>query len=102
MKTPKEMKFDGAMMDIYRRAKDECDYNATRFLQMLLEHRGLKTAKILINAPHVSDGYTALWERKRLDLTVEALIIKPEWDALFTDEERAIAKERLVKYEHKF
>ncbi len=102
MKTAKEMKFDGAMMDIYRRAKEECDYNATRYLQMLLEHKGLKTAKILINAPHVSDGYTALWERQRLDLTVEALIIRPEWDELFTDEERAIAKERLKEYKYNF
>ena len=98
MKTAIEMRFDGAMMDIYRRAKNECDYNATRFLQMLLDYKGLKTAKILINAPHVSDGYTALWERKRLDLTVEALIIKTEWNDLFTDEERAIAKDRLLKY----
>src|SRR3990170_8999595 len=93
MKTAKEMKFDGEMMNIYRRAKDECNYIATRYLKMLLDHGGLKTAKILINAPHVSDGYTALWERKRLDLTVEALIIKTEWNDLFTDEERAIAKD---------
>ncbi len=98
MKTAKEMKFDGEMMDIYRRAKEECDYNATRYLQMLLDHGGLKTAKILINAPHVSDGYTALWERKRLDLTVEALILKSEWNDFFTDEEIAIAKKRLSDY----
>lgn len=98
MRTGKEMKFDKAMMDIYRRALDECNYNAMRFLQMLHEHRGLITAKILINAPHVSDGYTALWERNRLDLTVEALIIQPEWNEFFTDEERAIAKKRLLEY----
>jgi len=36
--------FDMAMMGIYRRAKSEAGYNATRFLQMLQEHRGLETA----------------------------------------------------------
>lgn len=40
---------------------------------MLHEHGGLQTARILIHAATVSEGYTALWERG-LDLTVEALI----------------------------
>ena len=102
MKTVKEMKFDKSMMDIYRRAKDECNYNATRYLGMLLDHGGLKTAKILINASNVSDGYTALWERKRLDLTVEALILNSEWDEYFTDEERDIARKRLIEYKYDF
>jgi hypothetical protein len=63
-----ERQFDVAMMDIYHRAKHEAGYNATRYLQMLQEHGGLGTAKILLHSLHVSDGYTALWERDRLDL----------------------------------
>jgi hypothetical protein len=102
MKTLKEMNFDRAMLAIYQRAKDECDYNATRYLQMLMEHGGLETAQILINSSHVSDGYIALWERKRLDLTVEALVLQPEWQELFTDTERDIARKRLLDYEFKF
>jgi hypothetical protein len=73
-----EAKFDGAMMNVYRRALSECHYNATRFLQMLYDHRGLETARILLHASGVSEGYIALWERKRLDLTVEALILAVE------------------------
>jgi hypothetical protein len=42
--------FDKAMFAIYRRAKDEANYNATIFLQMLTETDGLTTAKTLINA----------------------------------------------------
>jgi len=42
-----EARFDDAMMDVYLRALNECDYKATRFLQMLHEHRGLETARIL-------------------------------------------------------
>jgi hypothetical protein len=36
-----------------------------------------------------------LTEEGRLDLTVEALVLKPEYAALFTDVERSIAARRL-------
>ncbi|MBU1261083.1 MAG: hypothetical protein KJ757_07310 [Planctomycetes bacterium] len=97
-----EKEFDVAMMDIYQRAKKEAKYNGTRYLQMLHENRGLRTAQILLHAPNVSDGYTALWERKRLDLTVEALIIQKKWHPLFSDREREIARKRLEDYEYEF
>lgn len=86
-----EQDFHSEMVTIYTRAKKECDYNATRFLQMLSEHGGLETAKRLIGADNVSDGYTALWEFKRLDLTVEALILRQPWNGLFSAEELEIA-----------
>jgi hypothetical protein len=94
--------FDKAMFEIYRRAKAEANYNATIFLQMLTDTDGLTTAKTLINAPKESDGYTALYMRGRLDLTVEAVVTEnPKWIALFTDDEIAKAKKRLLKYEYK-
>jgi hypothetical protein len=94
-------RFNLAMWNIYKRAKYEAKYNATRYLQMLNEHEGLETAHILINAPTVSEGYTALWERGRLDLTVEALIWdNPEYHELFTENELRIAKKRLIDYQY--
>jgi len=93
-----ESDFEDAMMDVYRRALSECDYKATRFHHMLHEHRGLETARILLHAAGVSEGYIALWERKRLDLTVESLILNHKWEALFTEKERAIARRRLAEY----
>jgi hypothetical protein len=97
-----EARFDAAMMSIYRRALNECGYRATRFLQMLYDHRGLETARILLHASNVSDGYVALWERKRLDLTVEALILGSEWQSLFSDQELEIARKRLAEYGYTF
>ena len=82
--------FDGAMFDIYRRAKAEANYTANIFLQMLTDNGGLATAKTLINAAKPSDGYTALYERQRLDLTVEAVVIEnARWHPLFADAELA-------------
>lgn len=93
-----DVRLDGAMLDIYRRAKAEAGYNATRYLQMLDVHRGVEKARILLRAHDVSEGYLALWKRGRLDLTVEALVLKPEFERLFTDDERAIAHQRLTDF----
>jgi hypothetical protein len=96
-----EARFDDAMMEIYRRAKSEAKYPASSYFQMLIEHRGVATAKILLHSDAVSEGYTALWERGRLDLTVEALIYDhPEYHSLFTDEEHQIARCRLEAYKY--
>ncbi len=91
--------FDGAMFDIYRRAKSEAKYNATVFLRMLTERGGLATAKALVNAPNVSEGYGHLYERGRLDLTVEALIVENvRWSGLFDESELDRAHSRLKQY----
>jgi hypothetical protein len=81
-----EARFDQAMMRIYIRAKNEAGYSATRYLQMLHDRRGLETARILVLPDQPSEGYTALWERGRLDLTVEALVLQREWQPLFAQE----------------
>ena len=60
---------------------------------MLTEHGGVETARRLL--PQMSDGFTELWKRNRLDLTVEALVVQLKWDELFSDEERQIALSRL-------
>jgi len=91
-----EIRFHEAMISIYTRARDECSYIATRFLQMVNEVGGLEAAKALLHAAELSDGFTELWLRRRLDLTMEALIVQnPEWYPLFTQEEIQIALKRL-------
>jgi hypothetical protein len=93
--------FDNEMLRVYQRALTEANYRASKFLTMLHEHRGLETARILIHSPAVSDGYTALWERRRLDLTVEAVIYDdPKWHPLFTAEELATCRRRLEDYRY--
>lgn len=94
--------FDHAMMDIYRRAKAEAGYNASVFLRMVGERGGLSTAKYLINSAKPSDGYTHLYERGRLDLTVEAMLVENQkWHELFTPEELSKARRRLKDYDYK-
>jgi hypothetical protein len=99
MRSALESAFDDAMLDIYKRAKSEAHYTASRFLGMVVQRGGLQTARYLLNNAIVSDGYTALSMRGRLDLTVERLILEPKWRPLFTSAERNIAIARLHEYE---
>lgn len=93
-----ERQFHKPMVGVYESAKRETGYNATRFLQMISEQGGVATARQLLHSSQVSDGFTALWERHRLDLAVEAVVLRPEFDELFTDDEREIARQRLASY----
>ena len=93
-----ERVFHQAMVRIYEVAKRDAGYNATRFLQMISERGGLDAARQLLHASTVSEGFTALWLANRLDLSVEAHVLKPEFGDLFTDEEQAIARRRLNEY----
>lgn len=94
-----EREFHAAMVEIYHAAKRETGYNATRYLQMVSEQGGLSAAKVLLASDAVSQGFTELWQRYRLDLTVEALIVdNPKWQPLFTHAEVKQAKARLETY----
>jgi len=98
MPTDLEKRFNEAMLEVYRRANAEAGYSAARFLSMVTEMGGYETARTLIHSPKVSEGYTALWDGGRLDLTVEAVMLQPEWRDLFPELEREIARGRLAEY----
>ena len=94
--------FDQAMLSIYNRAVAEANYRPSVFFRMLSEHGGYETARRLIHASNVSEGYVKLFERGRLDLTVEAVIIDNQlWHELFRDDELDICRKRLHAYGYK-
>ena len=78
------------------RAKKECNYNPTRFNQMLATYGGVETAKRLIaNAQkngNTSEGFSTLFLCGRLDLSMEESVCKAQYAPLFTDEEIAYSK----------
>ena len=96
--TDAEHRFGEAMFAIYREAKD-IGYTPSVLLRMLNEKGALETARQLINAARPSDGYTRLWELRRLDLSVEAVVHdNAEWHDLFTQDEIQRCKKRLADY----
>jgi len=91
--------FHQAVLAIYQKARDETGYNATYLLAMLAEDGGVETAKRLLASATVSTGFTALWNKGRLDLTVEALVLDPRFAGLFTADEIDIARGRLAQFD---
>ena len=96
-----ERGFHTAMLDIYRRALAEANYKASYFLQMVETAGGLTTARKLLATTRPSEGFTALWERGRLDLTVEATMLDPRFASLFSDDELDAARDRLRQYDYR-
>lgn len=96
-----EAEFDAEMVQVYQRAKKECHYNATRFLQMISERGGLAAAHTLIATEGGTEGFAKLWECGRLDLAVEAIVLKDKYRSLFTEYEREMCRKRLEQYGYK-
>jgi hypothetical protein len=96
-----ESKFDEVMHNIYVTSVREAKYTPHEFHRMLLERGGIATARDLINHAKPSEGYTNLYLRGFLRLTVEAVIFDdPRWHVLFTPEELEICRRRLVDYRY--
>lgn len=93
-----ETGFHNEMLNIYKEAKEQCHYNATYFLRMVNEMGGLEAAKRLLSTDAPQYGFTKLWECGRLDLSVEFLVLKPQFKSLFGEEELKTAMKRLEAY----
>jgi Protein of unknown function DUF262 len=93
-----EAEFAQRMKAIYERGRAEADYNAAHFLTMLSQYGPQETAHKLLSSPAISDGFAELWERGRLDLTVEALVIDPSFSELFIENEVEVARRRLEQF----
>jgi hypothetical protein len=86
------------MLQIYDDAA-AIGYEASGFRGLVASHGPMRAAKMLINMETPSKGFIELWELKRLDISVEARALKPEFRSLFSDSELAICRRRLVRYE---
>ncbi len=91
-----------AMLGIYQRSLKETGVNHSLFHRMILETSAHETALHLVHAPKPSDGYTDLYLKGRLDLTVEALVLETKWTPIFEDETRRLARKRLTEYRFDF
>lgn len=76
-------------------------YRPSYFLQMLGNYGPIDTAIRLVMAPKFHEGFTRLWELRRLDLTVEAIILRNPYNQLFTKEILEKARERLEQLGYK-
>lgn len=93
-----ENKFNGDMKNIYFMAKRDLGYTATRFMQLVSQKGGLQAAKQLIAKVGGTYGFEVLWENKRLDLSIEVHVLKPEYTSLFSEIEKQLCIDRLKQF----
>lgn len=94
MNPEQEAKFEDILRGKAARAKSELRYPATKFLSLLEKQGAFATARKLI-ARSPTEGFTELLLKKRLDLSIEAVVIEPEWRGFF-DEKLVSKAERLL------
>lgn len=92
------MDFNERIQTAIKESVEKCKYTPHLFIQMVNEHGAVETAKKLINSTKPSDGYVKLFEKKRLDLTVENIVLEEEWADLFTLDELNKARKRLQEF----
>ncbi len=76
-------------------------YNPTYFIRMVQELGAVTACKQLINNKKLHDGRCRLWKEGRLDLTIENIILEPQWANLFSETERKSARDKLRKLSYK-
>ncbi|HEY0165967.1 MAG TPA: hypothetical protein VGB75_02900 [Jatrophihabitans sp.] len=96
--TQLEQRFHRDTVTGAERLKREIGYNPTRFMQMVSEHGGPAAARQLLQGRDASDGFTTLREHRRLDVSVEAFVLLPWYQGLFSDAERDAAERRLTEH----
>jgi len=88
--------FHERMLRICDEAIAECRYNPSRFRNTVLDQGGLETARQLLRLSAQSEGLTRLWMEKRLDISMEATVLQERWRMLFSPDELAVARARLL------
>jgi hypothetical protein len=64
---------------------------------MLDKEGAVQTVVKLVSRARPSEGFVKLWELKRLDLTVEAVIQDPQWAPLLAPDIVNVARRRLIE-----
>lgn len=91
--------FTDEMYAGYRHLARAINYRARQFLEMVTMHGGDGAARRLLQGPDASDGFTRLWQANMLHYSVEAAVLKPKYERLFTEGEREIARRRLERHD---
>jgi hypothetical protein len=104
--TDLEWRFHDAMLEIFRHAGEatrrrrpdgtvDRGYWASYFLRGVRNHGGLVYARRLLQQQGTMEGFERLKKEGRLDLTVEALVLRPEFRSLFSEQELNVASRRI-------
>lgn len=94
-----ELAVDEMLKEIHESRHMTNDYNPTLFKNMRHQYGAVKTAKKLVIKSHQTTGFQKLCSSGLSRLTLEALVLKPEFKDLFSATELACAEFHLSQCE---
>ena len=95
-----EAEFAREMQRLYEEPKRAHGYNATYLLHMMEECGPVEAARRLALDATQQDGLTKLWELAALHYSVEAVLLRPRWRALFDTRVRMAARRKLRRLDY--
>jgi 5-methylcytosine-specific restriction enzyme A len=95
-----ENEFNVRIFETYDLARD-IGYSARRYLQKIRKDGGIKSSKYWLDPKKkdqpASEGFKTLAKKDKLDISLEALVLRHPYNPLFTKEELDVALSRLIK-----
>lgn len=75
-----------------------CGWNPARFLQSVNQYGAVSVLRRMLAQGKTSESFERLAEQGRLELSIEALIVKKQYAPLFTDKEVNACFDSLCQY----
>jgi Protein of unknown function DUF262/Protein of unknown function (DUF1524) len=94
--SPLAVHFGLQVARLYPAILEQLDHRASRLLELVNQAGALSAARQLLSEPQPSDATLFVLGRGRPELSVEAVVVRAEFAALFTPEELARARDRLT------
>jgi hypothetical protein len=90
-----ELDFQNALQAAINESR-RIGYPPTGLMGMITSSGAFEAVRTLLAKRVPSEGFTVLWEKGRLDLSVEAIVLTPEWRTYFSPQELDTARRRLA------
>lgn len=79
--------FQETLLASCQKAQDEMGCQMTRLMQTIEKRGGVETVGELLRRGRLSDGFDALQKGRRLELSIEAVVVQEKFGQLFTDDQ---------------
>lgn len=98
MQPDTSLDFYASMLNLQSRMGLELGQPSHCLLRMIRKFGGQRTAVIIVRRKEPSIRFHLLHSQGRLDLSVEAWILQPQWSHLFSSATKIVAYRRLMEF----
>lgn len=92
--------FHQEIINLYKKIMKSIKYKPTRLMDYINKYGGYEAAVKYISTESNVQDFAVLWEKERLDLSVEALITSETYRSLFQEELVAFCDHKLKEYSY--